>query len=206
MGGRGVEESNKTVAACVALQVVRCQYAIQDNENIEHVAAYYSTNWIQSGPLPTAMHDTHQHLSRTQCHRCRFISTIFAILLCQFGQWHCGLNPSSSDEVGRRRIWAMNPGLVDPDGILERGQVITFGHVHNVGQGELLDWLARYAISMHLVATHWMGTGDDDGVEMDADGDGVLRMCILMMPARVALGSCMSVLACPPIARIVCLF
>lgn len=84
---RGVEESNKTVAACVALQVVRCQYAIQDNENIEHVAAYYSTNWIQ--------------------------------------------------------IWAMNPGLVDPDGILERGQVITFGHVHNVGQGELLDWLAR---------------------------------------------------------------
>ena len=38
---------NKASSGCVAVVLERCRYAVRPGETMQHIAAYYATNWIQ---------------------------------------------------------------------------------------------------------------------------------------------------------------
>jgi len=44
---------HKAARGCIAVALERCRYAVRPGESMQHIAAYYSTNWIQLWALNT---------------------------------------------------------------------------------------------------------------------------------------------------------
>jgi LysM repeat protein len=74
------------------------------------------------------------------------------------------------------QLWALNADIVNPDGELMEGSIVSTGHIYSVADGDVLDWVVRkFGSSREQILAHNYDVASSD---MDRIGIGQ-PLCII---------------------------